>query len=171
MAGPSGNLRQGRFALLIRLSSKLTALISICRKSVTEHWGFTLRLFLSGFVLNDIPVLYENSVLNANNIGCDPVHHRSKPRKAPVCDNEVSFGNHQTSFIMQSGWKRLDQVEKAFTARLDVCTVLDVVRRPESFRGRIIALVEECVERFQDEGLVLFGRSLRHLDSFHTSEI
>ena len=36
----------------------------------------------------------------------------------------------------------------------------------ESFRGRIIPLVEECVERFQDEGLVLFGCSLRHVDSF-----
>src|SRR5260370_28428797 len=44
--------------------------------------------------------------------------------------------------------------------------VLNVVRRPESFCGRIIALVEECVERFHDDGLVLVGCSLRHLDSF-----
>src|SRR5258707_625878 len=156
----------GTFVATTLVEFKSTALISICRKSVTEHLGFTLRLFLSSFVLNDIPVLYENSVLNANNIGSDPVHHRSKPRKAPVCDNEVSFGNHQTSFIMQSGWKRLDQVEQAFASGFDVRTVLDIARRPESFCGRIIALVEECVERLQDEGLVLFGCSFRHLDSF-----
>ncbi len=45
-------------------------------------------------------------------------------------------------------------------------TVLNVVRRPESSCGRIVTFVEERVERFQDEGLVLFGRSLRHVDSF-----
>jgi hypothetical protein len=49
--------------------------------------------------------------------------------------------------------------------------VLDAVRRPESFCGRIIALVKECLERFQDEGLVFFWCSLRHVDSFHAYEI
>ncbi len=29
--------------------------------------------------------------------------------------------------------------------------MLNVVRRPESFCGRIVTLVEECVERFQEE--------------------
>ena len=42
--------------------------------------------------------------------------------------------------------------------------VLAVVGRPESFCGRIVALVEECVEHLQDHGLVLVGCSLRHLD-------
>src|ERR1700674_5185769 len=60
----------------------------------------------------------------------------------------------EVCFFLTSPFIELYQVEKAFTARFDVRTVLDVVRRPESFRGRIIALVEECVERFQDEGLV-----------------
>jgi hypothetical protein len=44
--------------------------------------------------------------------------------------------------------------------------VLNVVRRPESFRGRLVTPIEQRVERLQDEGLVLSGRSLRHIDSF-----
>lgn len=40
-------------------------------------------------------------------------------------------------------------------------------RRNKAFAcGRIVTLVEECVGRFQEEGLVLFGCSLRHVDSF-----
>jgi hypothetical protein len=54
---------------------------------------------LSGFVLNDIPVLHEIAVLNAKNISRDPIQHCPKPGKTPVCDNEVSFGNDQTSFV------------------------------------------------------------------------
>src|ERR1700694_4962022 len=76
-----------------------------------------------------------------------------------------------TITLSPSAAKALDEIEQTVAARCDMIAVLDVVRRPESFRGRIIALVKECVERFQDEGLVLFGSSLRHLDSFHTSEI
>src|SRR5258708_1929347 len=90
---------------------KSTELISICRKCVTEHRGFTFRLLLRGFVLNDIPVLHENAVLNAKNISRDPVHHCPKPGKTPMRNNEVSFGNDQTSFIMQSGRKGLNRVE------------------------------------------------------------
>jgi len=66
---------------------------------------------LNGFVLNDIPVLYENSVSNAKNIGRDPVHHCPEAGEAPMCDNEVSFGNDQTSFVTQSVRKGLYQVE------------------------------------------------------------
>jgi hypothetical protein len=66
---------------------------------------------LSGFVLNDIPVLHENAVLNAKNISRDSIHHCPKTGKPPMCDNEVSFGDDQTSFVTQSVWKGLYQVE------------------------------------------------------------
>ena len=42
--------------------------------------------------------------------------------------------------------------------------VLNVVGGPESFCGRMVALVEECVEHLQDYGLLLVGFGLRHLD-------
>src|SRR5467141_3142978 len=35
-------------------------------------------------------------------------------------------------------------------------------RQPEAFRCNVVAFVEECVERFHDMGLVLFGCSLRY---------
>ncbi len=103
-------------------------MISICRKCVTEHGGFTFRLLLSGFVLNNIPVLHENAVLNAKNVSRDPIHYCPKPGKTTICDNEVSFGNGQTSFVTQSVWEGLYQVEWTLTARFDVRTVLNVVR-------------------------------------------
>jgi len=84
---------------------------SLCWKCVTEHRRFTLRLLLSDFVLNDIPVLHENAVLNANNIGSDPIHHCPKPGETPVYDNEVFFRNDQTSFVTQRNWQGLYQVE------------------------------------------------------------
>ena len=84
---------------------------SICWKCIAEHGRLTLRLLRSGFVLNDIPVLHENAVLYAQNISRDPIHHCPKPGKTPMCDNEVSFGNDQTSFVTQSIWKGLYQVE------------------------------------------------------------
>src|SRR5215472_9527528 len=42
--------------------------------------------------------------------------------------------------------------------------VLNVVGGPESFCGRMVALVEECVEHLQGYGLVFVGFGLRHLD-------
>jgi hypothetical protein len=64
---------------------------------------------LSGFVLNDIPVLHENTVLNAENISRDPVHHCPKPGKTPMGNHKVSFSNDQTSFIdlLRTYWVRV----------------------------------------------------------------
>src|SRR6266478_4152217 len=45
--------------------------------------------------------------------------------------------------------------EETFAARLDVGAVLNVVGRPEAFSGRVISPVEQGVERFKDERLVL----------------
>src|SRR5437868_9358700 len=151
------------------LSSRVPSatLISICWKCATKHWGFTLRLFLSGFVLNHIPMLDKNPVLNTHNICRNPIHRRSETAKSPVHDHEVSVSHDCSRFVLQRWWKAFDEIEQTFTARFDVRAVLDVLRRPESFCGRIIALVEKCVKRFRDEGFVfLFGCTLRHLDPY-----
>jgi hypothetical protein len=42
------------------------------RSRLSKHRGFTLRLLLSGFILNDIPVLYENAAFHENNICRNP---------------------------------------------------------------------------------------------------
>jgi hypothetical protein len=45
----------------------------------------------------------------------------------------------------------------------DVRAVLDVLRRPEAFCRRVVALVEESVEGFENDRLVLFGCCLWHV--------
>ncbi len=44
-----------------------------------------------------------------------------------------------------------------------MCAVLDVAIGPELLCSRVIALVEQGVERFEHKGLVLFRGCLRHL--------
>src|SRR5712692_6935357 len=111
-------------------------------------------------------MLDKDSVLNAHNICGNPIHRSTETAKSPVHDHEVSLSHDRSRFVLQRWRKALDEIEQTLTTRCDMSAMLNVVWRPESFCGRIIALVEECVERFQDEGLVLFGCSLRHLDSF-----
>src|SRR5580704_18583625 len=135
-------------------------------KSLSEHGSAAFRLFFCGLILNDIPMLDEDSVLNAHNVGGNPIHRSTETAKSPVHDHEVPFGHDRSRFVLQCWRKALDEIEQTFTTGCDMGAVLDVFRRPESFRGCIGALVEEGVERFQDEGLVLFGCSLRHVDSF-----
>src|SRR2546426_12821400 len=50
--------------------------------------------------------------------------------------------------------KALDEIEQAFTARRDMSAVLDIVRRPKLLSGGVVALIEQRVESFQDEGFV-----------------
>src|SRR6267154_3758757 len=111
-------------------------------------------------------MLNKDSVLNAHDICGDPVHWEAEVRKSPVHDHEVSLGHNHSRFVLQRWRDALDEIEQTRTTKCDMSAVLNVVRRPESFCDRIVTFVEERVERFQDEGLVLFGRSLRHLDPF-----
>src|SRR5262245_24523398 len=111
-------------------------------------------------------MLDQNAILDANDVRRNPVHRETKVRKSSVHDDEVSFRHNRCGLIFESRRKILDEIEQALAARLDVRAVLNVVRGPETLSGYIIALVEECVERFHDEGFVLFGCSLRHVDSF-----
>src|SRR5438445_9657505 len=56
----------------------------IHRKRVTKHWVSTFGLLLRRFVLNDIPVLDQNSVFDANDVRGNPVHRRAEAREPPV---------------------------------------------------------------------------------------
>src|SRR5271169_7170535 len=81
-------------------------------------------------------------------------------------DHEVSLSQDGPRFVLQRWRDALDEIEQTVATRCDMSAMLNVVWRPESFCGRIVTIVEERVERFQDEGLVLFGCGLRHVDSF-----
>src|SRR6266403_3825796 len=111
-------------------------------------------------------MLDQDSVLNAHDIGGNPIHRSAETAKSPMHDHEVSLSADGSRFVLQRWRDALDEIEQTVATRCDMSAVLNVACRPESFCGRIVALVEERVERFQDEGLVLFGCSLRHVDSF-----
>src|SRR5258708_36529728 len=111
-------------------------------------------------------MLDKDSVLNAHNICGNPIHRCTETAKSPVHDHKVALSHDHSRFVLQRWRKALDEIEQALTTGSNVRAVLDVLRWPKLLGSRVVTLVEECVERFQDEGLVLFGYSLRHLDSF-----
>src|SRR5260370_13635618 len=114
-------------------------------------------------------MLNKDSVLNAHDICCDPVHWEAEVRKSPVHDHEVSFGHNHSRFVLKLWRDALDEIEQPLTTRCDMRAVLNVVRRPETLSGCIVPLVEERLEGFHDKGPVLFGCSLgyfSHLSCF-----
>src|SRR6266542_325301 len=87
--------------LVSSLSFLLLLFCSCClsrrfRKTCAEHRGFTLRLFFGHFILNDIPMLNQDSVLNAQNICGNPIHRSAEAAKSPVNNHEVTVGDNRS---------------------------------------------------------------------------
>src|ERR1700732_3794756 len=57
----------------------------------------------------------------------------------------------------------LDQIEEARATRLDVRAMLDVLGRPIAFGRHVITLVEQGIERLEDERLVFRWSRLLHV--------
>jgi len=124
------------------------------RERVSKHRVSALGLFLGSLVLNDIPVLKQDSVFHTDNVCRNPVHRLPDAREPSVDDDEVSLRYDYSRLILEGGRDALDQVEETVTARLNVRTVLNVVGRPEALRCRIISLIEQGLEGFQDNRLI-----------------
>src|SRR5258707_14544856 len=97
-------------------------------KTCSEHRSFTLRLFFGRFILNDIPMLDKDSVLNPQNICGNPIHSSTEARKSPVNNHEVTLGDNSSRLVPQRGRKALDKIKEPFCARFTVSAVLDIVR-------------------------------------------
>src|SRR5260370_40575797 len=69
---------------------------------------------------------------------------------------------NRSRLVLQRRREALYEVEQALSARLDMSAVLNVVRRPITFRCRIVTLIEQRVERLEDEHFVLFVNRLIH---------
>src|ERR1700730_13367775 len=115
------------------------------RKFVPAHVPLAYRLFFGRFILNDVPMLHKDSVLNAHNICGNPIHRSTETAKSPVHDHEVSLGHDLSRFVLQRRRKALDEIEQTLAAGLDMSAVLDIVRRPETLSGCIVTLVEQRV--------------------------
>src|ERR1700730_7611558 len=70
------------------------------RKTCSEHRSFTLRLFFRHFILNDIPMLDQKAVLEANNVCGNPIHRSTEVAKPPVNDHEVTLGDNHSRFVL-----------------------------------------------------------------------
>jgi hypothetical protein len=57
---------------------------------------------LGGLVLNYIPVLNQNPVFDAKDVGYNPVH-RLEARKPSVEDYEISISHYRSRFMLK-GW-------------------------------------------------------------------
>src|SRR5216683_2380278 len=93
-------------------------------KTCSEHRSFTLRLFFGRFVLNDIPVLDQKAVLDANNVCSDPIRRLAMPGKPPVDDDEIALGDNDVVFILQRWRDAFDEIKQAVATRLYMSTML-----------------------------------------------
>jgi hypothetical protein len=88
-------------------------------------------------------MLDENAILDAENVGRNPVGRLAKARKSPMKDHKISLCHNHSRFIPQSLWQAFDESEQAFASGRDVSAVLDIVGRPEALSRGVIAFVEQ----------------------------
>src|SRR6266404_1229140 len=100
----------------------------LLRETAAKHRQTAFRLRARNLVLKDVPMLSKNAIRNAHDVRRDPVHRPSIARESSVYDHEIAFGHDHTWFVLERRRSALNQIEKSFPARLDMCTVLDVVR-------------------------------------------
>jgi len=124
-------------------------------KAIAKHWQTALRLCATRLILQNVPVFGQHPVGDTHDVSGDPVSRASKARESSVDDDKVAFGHDHARLVFEGRRSGLDKVEQTFAARLDMSAVLDVVRRPEAFGGRVVSLVEQGVECLKDERLVL----------------
>src|SRR5713101_6302339 len=121
---------------------------SVGRECSSEHGPLAYRLFFGRFILNDVPMLDKDPVLNAQNICGNPIHRSTETAKSPVHDREVSLSHDRSRFVLQRWGDALDEIEQTLTTRCDMSAVLNTVRRPETLSGCIVTFVEQRVEGF-----------------------
>src|SRR5271170_3533638 len=101
-------------------------------------------------------MLHEYAVGDADDVGRDPTARPSMARKAPVDDHKFLVSEDYVVFVAQRRRRVFDQIEETLTSRRDVSTVLDIVGRPESLGGFVVAFVEQGIECFQYDRFILF---------------
>src|ERR1700724_1745206 len=62
-----------------------------------------------------------------------------KARKSAVNDHKIAVRNNDSWLIPQRGWNASDEIEQTFAARVDMSTMLDIVRRPIAFGSSIVS--------------------------------
>src|SRR3979490_3230725 len=99
-------------------------------------------------------MLDQNAIFDVNDVRRNPVHREAEAGKSSVHDDQIPFSHNRSGLIFESRRKALDEIEQAFTTGSNVRAVLHVVRGPKLFGSRVVTLVEQRIERFQDKGFV-----------------
>src|SRR5271156_1144499 len=132
-------------------------------EAVTKHGKAADGFCLCGFVLQYIPVLCQETVFESDNVGRNPGRWPSHSGETAMRDDIVALCDDELVFISQRIWRRADKSEQPFASWRNVRAVLDVLRRPEAFCCCVVAFVEERIEGFENDRLVLFGYCLWHV--------
>ena len=74
-----------------------------------------------------------------------------------MANNVVPLGEDQVIFVAQRLGQASNKAEQTIAAGRDVSTVLNVTLGPESFCRSIVAFVEQRIEGFPNERLILLG--------------
>src|SRR5260370_34935768 len=93
-------------------------------------------------------MLDQNAVLDANDVGRNPVHGQAEVRKSPVHDDEIPFSHNRSGLIFESRRKALDEIEQALTTWSNGGAGLDVVHGPKLLGSSIVTLDDNRITRF-----------------------
>jgi hypothetical protein len=108
-------------------------------------------------------VLGQETAFESDDVCRNPGSGPPVSRETAVRDDAIAFCDNELVFVAQGDWRGTNQIESPFATWCYVRAMLDVRRRPETFCGRIVALVEQSIEGFENDRLVLFGCCLRHV--------
>src|SRR5256886_6295556 len=102
------------------MGGKDSAVTRLGRECSSQHGPLAYRLFFRRFILNDVPMLDKDSVLDAHNICGNPIHRSTETAKSSVHDNEVSLSHNRSRFVFQGWWDAFDEIEQTLTTRCDM---------------------------------------------------
>jgi hypothetical protein len=88
-----------------------------------EHRQTASRFGFGRFILRNIPVFREHTVVRADDIGGDPISGPSGSQKPAMDDHVIVFRNDQAL-----RWRAPNQIEQAVAPRPDMRAALNVVR-------------------------------------------
>jgi len=140
---------------VVKSSSGDDVLFVLLRERVAEHRIPALGLLLARLVLNDIPVFDENPIVQSNDVRRYPVRGQSDVGEPAMNDDVVPSCKNHPRLILERLRRGLDEVEEPVSSRLDMGAMLNVVGRPEPLRRRVIAFIEQGIECFQYDRLIL----------------
>ena len=70
---------------------------------------------MRSLVLDHVPVLDQDAILDAKNVCGNPIHGSTEAAKSAVHDHEVSLGHDCSGFVLQRWRDILAQIEQTLT--------------------------------------------------------